>query len=446
MSIAHADLMEQAVGAARAGQRPTARRILETILEEQPADAQAWLWLSGVVDDPLEQVAALQRVIAIDPANARAHWGLQWLREHHPELWIAAGGESGHAPDAYDAAPPTDVEAAPVPVAPEAQDTAPMSLPSQDVLVGNAQELGATQRMEVPATEAVAPIDEEARCPFCGEPSDAGDRECGACRHALLVPEDRRRGARMARGALALLSLLTLAAVVASSLWLLGEVQRVGTAVPAVQAFVEARGQLPSAGALDQIVGGAGLALFGLALLSAIMCVGIALRWRAIYVLYMLLVVGAIAGGITLLLVDLRVLPGLLPLQLRLVDMIATIILVACMLITLVVLIGAWREFFPRWVRVRLIQREGSGAEHFRTGNRYRDRGWNWAAAQEFERAAAAEPDKLKYRRSLADMYSKLGNQARARHELRASVNLHPDTSPVGRAGRLVEEAQRERQ
>jgi hypothetical protein len=46
----------------------------------------------------------------------------------------------------------------------------------------------------------------------------------------------------------------------------------------------------------------------------------------------------------------------------------------------------------------------------------------------------------------LADAYTSLGDQARARDELRASVNLDPDTSPLARSGGLAKDVQRERQ
>ena len=38
---------------------------LQAILADNPADVQAWLWLSGVVDAPAEQVAALERVLEL---------------------------------------------------------------------------------------------------------------------------------------------------------------------------------------------------------------------------------------------------------------------------------------------------------------------------------------------------------------------------------------------
>jgi hypothetical protein len=118
----------------------------------------------------------------------------------------------------------------------------------------------------------------------------------------------------------------------------------------------------------------------------------------------------------------------------------------ALLLLRLGLLLGARREFFPRRGRVRLPAQMLTGGEHFRIGGRYCDRGWYWAAARELERAVADEPHKLKYRRLLAEAYSKIGDLVRARDELRLSVNLNPDTSPTARAGALAKEAQRERQ
>ena len=114
-------------------------------------------------------------------------------------------------------------------------------------------------------------------------------------------------------------------------------------------------------------------------------------------------------------------------------------------LLQLVLTLASRREFFPRHVRAWLPMQSLSGAEHFRVGTRYRERGWRWAAARELERAVDQDPQALKYRRALADVYASMGD-VRARDQLRASLNLHPDTSPTARAGSIAEELERERQ
>jgi tetratricopeptide (TPR) repeat protein len=64
------------------GRREEARRLLLQVLERDEQNEQAWLWLSGAVEDPADQQIALENVLAINPNNAAALAGLEWLRTH----------------------------------------------------------------------------------------------------------------------------------------------------------------------------------------------------------------------------------------------------------------------------------------------------------------------------------------------------------------------------
>jgi hypothetical protein len=429
MSALRTDLLEQAIGAARAGQRLTARGLLQAILADDPANVQAWLWYSGVVDEPAGQVAALERVLELDPSNARASYGLQWMREHHPEIWL---------PPPAPIPPPTPLEEREPVAAASAEPEEPEEPEGFDgsgLLAGEATASGngSTDRLPVAVPVMISPLDEELRCPFCGALATADDVECPGCHRSLIVPEERRRGAGIARLVLAFLSLLVAVAAVGGSILLL-------QAAPQISA-------LPL-----ELVSGSGLGLLGLALLSFITMLGMLRRWRGIYVLDLVLTLAGAAGLVVLLAAGLNLFPNVLalPVVLGVGDMFRfTALIVAVLLLMalrLGLLVGARREFYPRRGRVRLSVQTLTGGEHFRLGGRYRDRGWYWAAARELERAVAEEPHKLKYRRLLAEAYAKIGDQARARDELRASVNLDPDTSPLARAGALAKDVQRERQ
>ncbi len=266
-----------------------------------------------------------------------------------------------------------------------------------------------------------------------------------------MVPEERGRGVRIARLLLALKSLLVTVAAIGGSIWLVQAAQQT-TATNTVPAFLNTWVPGLSLAFGIEVVSALGFGLLGLALLALVATLGMLRRWRWVYLLDFGLVVAAVAGLVVLIVAGLNLFPGVLalPVLLSIRDMfVFTGVMVGAlvlMLLRLGLLLGARREFFPRRGRVWLPMQTLSGAEHARLGVRYRDRGWYWAAARELERAAAEEPGKLKYRRLLADAYAKLGDQARARDELRASVNLDPDTSPLARAGGLAKDAQRERQ
>ncbi len=82
-----ARLYERGVAAARAGQRRVAASLLSRAVQRDPGHEQAWLWLSGVLDDPNEIAFCLRSVLNINPANERARRGLEWLatRQNAPE-------------------------------------------------------------------------------------------------------------------------------------------------------------------------------------------------------------------------------------------------------------------------------------------------------------------------------------------------------------------------
>ena len=79
-----AAMLNQAVAAARAGRKAEARRLLETILEADERNEQAWLWLGAVVDDPQERITCLENVLALNPNNETARRGLAALRAASP--------------------------------------------------------------------------------------------------------------------------------------------------------------------------------------------------------------------------------------------------------------------------------------------------------------------------------------------------------------------------
>lgn len=76
-----AQLYERGVGAARGGQRRMAAVLLARAVQLDPRHEQAWLWLSGVLDEPSEIAFCLRSVLSINPNNDRARRGLEWLEQ-----------------------------------------------------------------------------------------------------------------------------------------------------------------------------------------------------------------------------------------------------------------------------------------------------------------------------------------------------------------------------
>lgn len=466
MSAERQTLLDYAISEARAGRHAQAAEVLWQMVAEDPGNAQAWLWLSGVVAEPAEQRAALERVLALDPRNAPARHGIEWLQAHHPELWLPDAQTTPASAAPVDGAArlqdaqvvaPSDPATQVLPASFDA-DTRPMEATptTMDADAGDAPAAPAPQEFPPEAAETVvapagAPAgehviaDEELRCPDCGEWAAATDTHCPRCQTSLIVPRRPSAWARVARWTMALLWLLSAAAAVLGSVALLRISQQLqaGGGSPALQFNSLLFAVTPDV--LMGTVNGAGLALGGVALLGVLMALGLLARWRPVYVLHTLFVLLALAAAVGLVVFALPVLDELF----RQDPTSATALVAGVLglpLVQLLLALMARRDFFPRRERVRLPAVARTPEEHWKLGSSYQQRGWRWAAAGEFERAAELEPHTLRYRRALADIYTSMGDHGRAREELRASLNLQPHTSPASRAGSVAEEVQRERQ
>ena len=73
-------LLEMGITAARSGNREEARMLLEGVTLQEPDNAQAFLWLGFVLDEPKLAIRCLERVMELEPDNAQAKRGLAWLR------------------------------------------------------------------------------------------------------------------------------------------------------------------------------------------------------------------------------------------------------------------------------------------------------------------------------------------------------------------------------
>ncbi len=158
------DLLQQGIAAARAGNRAEARALLTRAIEADERNEQAWLWLSGVVDDPNDMRTCLHNVLELNPNNAKARQGLAWV-------------DSKYGPPA-----PAEI----VPPAPPA--------PTYDPLASVATSYtGPTTRLvsEAPSANAIA----ENPCPYCGTPTVLTQKSCIQCRQSLMIrtaPPDKR--------------------------------------------------------------------------------------------------------------------------------------------------------------------------------------------------------------------------------------------------------------
>jgi tetratricopeptide (TPR) repeat protein len=79
------EMFNEAVRAAKSGQRRRARDLLTRLIKTDPEKVDYWVWLSSVVDSEKEQLFCLQKAIKLDPNSLAARRGLVMLGALSPE-------------------------------------------------------------------------------------------------------------------------------------------------------------------------------------------------------------------------------------------------------------------------------------------------------------------------------------------------------------------------
>jgi len=74
-----AEWLYEGAQALAAGDKERARELLLRVVEADESVEEAWLWLSGAVDDPDDQRTALENVLALNPSNPHALYGIEVL-------------------------------------------------------------------------------------------------------------------------------------------------------------------------------------------------------------------------------------------------------------------------------------------------------------------------------------------------------------------------------
>jgi hypothetical protein len=64
--------LQQAITLAQSGQRTEARRLLEQVVEADPRQELAWMWLATVSTNRDERIGFLERALALNPRNTTA--------------------------------------------------------------------------------------------------------------------------------------------------------------------------------------------------------------------------------------------------------------------------------------------------------------------------------------------------------------------------------------
>jgi tetratricopeptide (TPR) repeat protein len=79
------EMFNEAVQAAKTGQRKRAKDLLTRLLKTEPNNVDYWVWMSAVVETEKEQIFCLQKAAKIDPNSMAARRGLVILGAMSPE-------------------------------------------------------------------------------------------------------------------------------------------------------------------------------------------------------------------------------------------------------------------------------------------------------------------------------------------------------------------------
>ncbi|MBN1815416.1 MAG: hypothetical protein JXA14_26525 [Anaerolineae bacterium] len=84
----------EGIAAVKAGQNERAHELLIRVVARDEQNAQAWLWLSGVVESLEDRAVCLKNVLQIDPSNAVARKGLAWVQRQMQQQEVQAAAPS----------------------------------------------------------------------------------------------------------------------------------------------------------------------------------------------------------------------------------------------------------------------------------------------------------------------------------------------------------------
>ena len=71
--------LELAITAIRSGRKEEGRQLRNLLIQQNPNDEMAWLWMSSVVNTDEQRARCLYHVLAINPENELARRGLKIL-------------------------------------------------------------------------------------------------------------------------------------------------------------------------------------------------------------------------------------------------------------------------------------------------------------------------------------------------------------------------------
>src|SRR5579859_4115871 len=180
-------LLNEGIAAVRANDPARARDCLLRVVEADERSEPGWLWLSAALDDPRDQLLALEHVLAINPHHPQAAAGVQALRQR-------LGQASAVAP----AATPAAAADPPGLTLPASAETVTGTTPAA-AIVGSAP---SPPKSAAAVYDTLSAEDDPYQCAYCGQLTRPDDDRCRHCGRSLLAPGPWRGGGYLYLGLL----------------------------------------------------------------------------------------------------------------------------------------------------------------------------------------------------------------------------------------------------
>jgi len=293
------DTLREGITAARAGQREQARDLLMQVVEQDEENVLGWLWLSGVVESLEEREICLENVLALDPANEAARKGLAWVREQRRA----------------DPSIPREPET-PSPPPQEVSGRGPTSAGKPVSAAAAVLREDFARRQPPPEPEPELPplplrdeFEDEYLCPYCAAQTAPDDRQCPTCGNELWI-KFRRREERSSWLWVALTlqaaGIIWPAFIALVALFIAAGHAGLGNFFRLVPVYLGLPGDVPAEivdAAFEVVPRSYVLPLVFHLLFSLVVMVGLYMRWKPIFYLYVanaLVMLGSAVAGMAI--------------------------------------------------------------------------------------------------------------------------------------------------
>jgi Flp pilus assembly protein TadD len=416
-------LLQQGIVAAQAGRREEARALLMQVVQADERSEQAWLWLSGVVDDPDDMRTCLQNVLDLNPGNEKAQQGLAWVDSRYGPPTAKAEPEPVAAQEptantgatiklAAEVVPPT-----PEPAAQPQEPPKPAAQP------------------HLPPAEAAAPASNP--CPYCGTSTLLNRKSCHQCHNSLMMRTAPNEKRSVATTILAILWGLSGVLTILSGLATVGVGIYIGTV--GGRGLARQLGLPSNLPLITRLLPGIVILLLGG--LSIALMRGLMRRARWAYVLNIVSVTLSVLIILASMVLD-RMITEMLASNRTLQGGNAT----GSLFCNVIVLIGhivltilSYRDFYGAKVRFQPEVDTTDHMGHFNNGLAYKKRGMWHMAMREWEAAVSKSPKDLDYLHALGLAYAQVKQFTKARETLDTALSLAPSDARLQESRAVVD-------